>query len=178
MGIEIAIAVGALAIGGAGLAMNYSGQQSAKAAQEKSLQLQQQEDQQRQQAMNLDSTRRKREMIRQSIAARSQALSAATNQGAAQGSGLPGGYGGISGRTGVNELGVNQNEEIGNNIFGLKRGITSANMDLAEAQSTSALGAGMTSLGGAALNNIGQITRIGNSAASWFHPVVSEAISP
>jgi len=68
---------------------------------------------QRRVAMELDARRRNLEIVRNQQRGRSMALAAATAQGARRGSGLQGGYAQISGQTGVNMLGVNQNLQIG-----------------------------------------------------------------
>lgn len=73
--------------------------------------------QQRRQAMELDASRKQKEVIRNQQRARSLALTTATAQGASRGSGLQGGYGQISGQSGVNALGIQQNLQIGRNIF-------------------------------------------------------------
>jgi hypothetical protein len=79
---------------------------------------------QRMQAMNLDARRRSLEVLRNQQRARAVALTNANAQGAARGSGLQGGYGQIAGQTGVNMLGISQNLQIGQNIFGLNNQIT------------------------------------------------------
>jgi hypothetical protein len=104
--------------------IQYAGQQDAVAAQRHIVQLQQQQEEQRRQAMELDATRRMRQEVRQSIAANSMNLVAATAQGAAFGSGRQGAMGAVSGRTGVNLLGISQNRDIARNIFNLTGGIT------------------------------------------------------
>jgi hypothetical protein len=73
----------------------------------------------RQKAMELDAKRQQREIIRNQQRARSIALASATAQGARFGSGLQGGYGQISGQSNVNALGIQQNLDIGRNMFNL-----------------------------------------------------------
>lgn len=70
--------------------------------------------------MNLDATRRARELVRTTQASMAQARAVATNAGATgDGSSAMGGVvGGMSGRFGVNLLGIEQNREAGNAIFG------------------------------------------------------------
>lgn len=79
---------------------------------------------QRKQAMELDARRRQLEVIRNQQRARSIAITNATAQNAGRGTGLQGGYGQISGQSGVNLLGIQQNLQIGQNIFGLQSQIT------------------------------------------------------
>src|SRR5580765_8302042 len=63
--------------------------------------------------MELTGRRNSMEVLRNEQKARSLALSGATNQGAAFGSGLQGGYGQISGQGGTNLLGIAQNLSLG-----------------------------------------------------------------
>ncbi len=141
------IALAGLAISGIGLGANIIGgvmqtnaAKKAEAAREKQ--------------MNLDAARQRREVARQAIIARSVALSNATNQGASQGSGLPGGYGQITGEAGRQTVGINQNQEIGSDIF-------AANRAYYTASGITGFGSGLTSIGGAIMNNAGTINRLG-----------------
>ncbi len=79
---------------------------------------------QKKQAMEIDARRSQMEIIRNQQRARAMGLAAATSQGAQGGSGLQGGYGQVSGQAGTNILGVQQNLEIGRNIFGLNESIS------------------------------------------------------
>lgn len=81
---------------------------------------------QKAQAMELDARRQQLEVIRNQQRGRALALTNATAQGASKGSGLQGGYGQVSGQSGVNALGIQQNLEIGRNIFGLNTGISNS----------------------------------------------------
>lgn len=107
-----------------GAELSVQGAERSQAINKEILGLERRVERQRFQAMNLDARRRSLEILRLQQRARSQALSVATAQGAGQGSGLQGAYGGISGQTGVNYLGVQQNLQIGRNIFGLNSQIT------------------------------------------------------
>lgn len=126
--------------------------------------------------MNLDAQRRQREIVRSSVVARSQALATETAQGASgAGSSAVGGINGnIAGRTGVNLLGVTQNQEAGNAIFGFHQDQLNAYKQAAidgyvpaTAQvpngsgSTAAIGAGLSSLGGSLVKSEGLISRVG-----------------
>jgi hypothetical protein len=143
--------------------MSYQGSKQNAAAQEKALAAQQETENLRQQQMNLDAARKKREIVRASMQARSAALATTTAQGVAGqgGSSLQGAYGSIAGRTGVNWLGVDQNQQIGNSIFASHQNQLEAYKQAASAQSTMALGAGLSSLGGAILSNAGTIGKVG-----------------
>ena len=94
----------------------------------------------RQQQMQLDATRKRREVLRESIRARSMALSSASAQGAAESSGLQGGYGQIAGVSGRNIVSTNQDEALGNKVF-------KANQSYAKAGGLMALGQGIQSFG-------------------------------
>lgn len=139
--------------------------------------------------MNLDASRRQREIIRNSVVARSQALSAETNAGASGpgGSTVGGIEGNISGQTGVNLLGVTQNQEIGNAIFGYHNDQLNAYKQAAldgyvpataqfpnDSGTTAALGAGLGSLGGSLVKNEGTIDKainyFGGSTGSSYGP--------
>lgn len=89
------------------------------AMQAQDMQLAQQQNAMRQQQMNLDAERRKRDIIRNAQVATAKAENSAANSGALNSSGIEGARGGISGQAGVNYLGVAQNQEIGNKMFAL-----------------------------------------------------------
>lgn len=155
-----AIGIG-LAVAGAGVSLY--GQSQEAGAQQSIIAAQQKEDQERKKAMELDALRRKREIVRQGIAARSVALATATNQGAGGpgGSAIPGAMGGIQGQTGVNLLGVNQNLQIGRQMFDYKNQESMGKIAYARAQQITGFGQGMTSLGGTLIKDMGAISRIG-----------------
>ncbi len=153
-GITTALLIGSLALTAAGTAVSVKGQMGMAKAQQKGEKL-------REAQMNLDAKRQRREAIRQGIIARSQALFNANNQGAEGGSGLPGGYGQVSGETNRQVQAVSQNQQIGAGIFG-------ANRDYYSQSSVAAFGQGMTSLGQTVLSNLGPLSRLGNYAAGGF----------
>lgn len=109
--------------------------------------LEQQADAQRKQQMELDANRKQLEVFRNSQRARALALNNATSSGSQFGSGLQGGYGQIAGASGTNLLGIGQNLEIGENLFGINSKISSEKMmqaslggDLASSQAISGIG--------------------------------------
>lgn len=118
---------------------------------------------QRQQAMELDARRKQMEIIRTNQRARAMALTTATSQGAATpgSSVLAGAYGQASGQSGVNMLGVNQNLEIGQNIFGLNSQISQQKIAMSQAQSSAATYSGLSSLGGSLMSSLGAAQRLG-----------------
>jgi hypothetical protein len=159
------MAAAAIAAIGVGIAGYGAYQSSSSASQSNALQAQSVAIQQEQLAlqkksMELDA-RRRRDIIRQNVAARSAALATTVAQGAQFGSALPGAYGGIEGRTGTNLLGIDQNLEIGRDMFGLKSRGAEVSGQIANANSNAASGAAMTSLGGALVTNSGQLAKVG-----------------
>jgi hypothetical protein len=82
--------------------------------------------------MEVDARRQQLEIIRNQQRGRALGLTTATAQGAQRGSGLQGGYGQISGQTGVNLLGVQQNLQAGRNIFDANSNITDLNSQMAD----------------------------------------------
>jgi hypothetical protein len=144
-----------LGISAFGAITTYQAQKEAAAQQEKAYQLQKEAEEQRQRQMNLEAMRKKREIIRNSLAARSDALATTTAQGA-NGSGssaLPGAYGGISGQSGGQLLAVKQNQEIGNEIFDIHGQMFDAYAAGARAQGQAAFGQGLSTLGGVLMKN-------------------------
>lgn len=109
---------------------------------------------------DLESNRNKRKSIRESLVARSTALSGAVAQGAQGGSGLQGGYAQITQQLGNNILGVNQGSEIGAGIF-------QANSDVATAQGKAALGSGISSISQMGLSQFGG-SGAGNRVGSYI----------
>lgn len=138
----------------AGVGLQGVGMLQQMSAQKQAQKTQEVMEQSRQNAMNFEAQRQIRGQIRQGLAARSMALTNATGQGAAYGSGLQGGYGQISGSVGNNVTGVTNAQGLGNAMFGYNR-------QLAQASSQSAMGQGLSSLGGALINNQNEIGKLG-----------------
>lgn len=118
---------------------SLSASQASQAINRQMIQLGRQVEGERKQAMEMDGRRKQLEIIRNQQRARSMALTASTQAGSSRGSGLQGGYGQISGQTGVNILGVQQNLEIGRNIFGLNEQITDQRIAASNLEDTYAL---------------------------------------
>lgn len=140
------LAAGALATTVVGTAMQIRGQRRQTEA------LQDAENN-RQRQQQLESARMRRQTVRESLRARALATATAFSQGAGGGSGLQGGYGQIAGQANRGLLGINQNEQIGNNIF-------AANARAGQAASLANTGAGLTSLGGQIISNLGPLSRV------------------
>lgn len=103
---------------------------------------------QRKQQMLLESSRKQLEIFRNNQRQRALATAAAVNQGASFGSGLQGGLAGVTNMSLFNSQGINQNVEIGTNIFGINDAISQKKMQLADVQAQQAEAAGWASLGG------------------------------
>jgi hypothetical protein len=137
---------GAIATSVVGTALNVVGNRRQTAA------MQDAENNRRKQ-QQLESSRQRRQAVRESLRARAMATTAAYGQGAGGGSGLQGGYGQIAGQANRGILGINQNDSIGANIF-------AANARAGAAASLANTGAGLSSLGGQIISNLGPISRV------------------
>lgn len=151
--ISIALMLGGAAVSVIGGAKSASASSDYNQANKASIALQQKVEAQRQQAMELDARRKEMEIIRTQQRARSLALTNSTAQGASLGSGLQGGYGQISGQSGVNTLGIQQNLGIGRNIFGLNEQISQQKIAMSDANQQMQLGQGLTSFGGSLMGS-------------------------
>lgn len=127
---------------------NLASQRSITAANQSyginsgTIQAEQQIQAQQAQAMEIDARRQQLEVIRNQQ--RNRALALATGvgqagQGAISGSALQGAYGQASGQSGVNLLGIQQNLQIGRNIYGLNQTISGNQIAMNDLQHTYAL---------------------------------------
>lgn len=148
-------------IGGIG-SLGISAEMSNSAMREAMLQKQIQE--QNHKSMMLEARRKSTEIIRTQQRANAMALHSATNQGAAAGSGLQGGYGQIAGQTATNLAGVNQNLQIGEAIYGLNNQISNEKMLQASLGGRMNMYSGISSLGGSLMRSSGTI---GNILSGW-----------
>lgn len=122
-------------------------QQSMAAAQQSfginnsTVQAQQQIEAQKVRAMEMDARRQQLEVIRTQQRGRALALATGVAQGGSvtRGSALQGAYGQISGQTGTNILGIQQNLEIGQNISGFNQQISGNQIALNDLQRSYAL---------------------------------------
>ncbi len=163
-----------LGLGIAGLGMQIFGGlgASSKAHEISDVQIgisrdEQQINAQKQQAMELSARRQQLEVMRNSQKAQAQATAAATNQGALFGSGLQGGLAQISGDTGTSELGINQNLEIGRNIFGINQDISNKKMQLSKLGGQEATDQGISSLGGSLIKAGPIIGQFSQQTGAW-----------
>lgn len=118
--------------------------------------------QQRQTAMELSARRQSMEIFRNNQRARSMALNNATNQGASYGnsSGLPGGVSQVDAQSTFNLQGINQNLEIGRNIFGLDDKISKQKLALSGVQSQMMTDQAIGQLGGSITKSAGTLGSI------------------
>src|SRR5437660_2342874 len=157
----------AAAAGVAGLGMSIFGGISKMDAAQKSAaasagiaQAEQQQEVIRQRMMEVGARRQQMEVLRNQQRARSLALNNATTQGAQQGSGLQGGYGQIAGQSGVNALGISQNLEAGEQMFGLSAQISGQKVALAQAGGQAATAQGVSGIGSTLLGAVGPIKNL------------------
>lgn len=118
---------------------------------------------QRRQAMELSARRQQMEIFRNQQRARAMATNSAVNQGAQFGSGLQGGLAQVTDQSLTNAQGVNQNLEIGRNIFGFDDQISKQKMALSQVQGQMATDQGISTLGGSILKGAGTISNIAGS---------------
>lgn len=103
--------------------------------------------------MNLEAARERRQVVRQSVIARSEALSNATAQGAQGGSGLQGGFGQIANQQGQNTTAINQGQEIGMGMF-------AANKQISTGQTYQSIGGAIQNFGSFLNSNYEQNRRV------------------
>lgn len=162
-----------MALAAGGLAASLIGSASAAKASSQYYQSEQQVaglegqvNDQRKTAMEVDARRRQLETVRNNQRARSMAQTTATSQGAQFGSGLEGAYGGIGGQSGTNLLGINQNLEIGRNIFGLDTQISAQRLTQASLESSRSTDQGIASAGNAVMGASGKLGQMSQSLNS------------
>lgn len=161
---SIAIGLGlAASVAGAGYSA-YKQNQASKAAEKASIKA----ENARQQQNQLDAARRRRQAFRESLLARSQAVSAGANQGALMGSGVAGGIAQATATGFQNQQTINSSQTLGNQVFSANRQFASAT---AMGQQGAAWGGALTSLGGALMANAGTIGRLGTYSASSGQPM-------
>jgi len=140
----------------AGVAKQEAAVSADEAKQEQAI------NQQKLQAMNLQTRRNNMQQIRQAQLAQATAVSRATSQGAQFGSGLVGGLGEISSEAGNNITANNQALQTGQAIGALNNNISNDKMQMASLGGQSATDQGISSLGGALMKigpTIGQFSK-------------------
>lgn len=147
-GLSAGIGLAGLAISGFGAMKGSQDSAAAAKAQEQIAGLEKQQNAQRQLAMQITGRQQQMQQIRSNQLAQAQATAAATNQGAQFGSGLAGGKASIQGQSEANLTGINQQLDIGNQIFGLDAQVSDQKMAQYKAQSDAATDSGIGALGG------------------------------
>lgn len=155
--------IAGLSLAAAGTAVSVGSAIKSSEAQKEEIAAQQRAESSREQGVKLDQQRKQREMVRQGILARSQALTSGSNQGAGYGSGIAGAMAGATEQTGYNVLGNNESGQISSSIFQANRDAFSAKSAEADAASVGVVGSGLSSLGGALMKNVGNIDRLGGA---------------
>lgn len=165
-----------LGIGAVGLGMQIFGGVSASQDAQKAYGIQQnitgldtQVNAQRQQQMVLSNSRQQMENFRNVQRARAQGMNAAVNQGAQFGSGISGGQAQATDQGNFNSLGMNQNLQIGENMFSLDNQISQQKLALSGVQSSMATDQSIAGLGSTLTKGAGTISNIfgaGSAAAS------------
>lgn len=122
--------------------------------------LQIQQNQVKENAMELATRRLQGENVRKMQMARSMALSTATGQGSQFGSDLGGAYGSISGQTNNNQLGLSQNLQTGEQMFQLTNQISDEQVALANAQKKAASDAAIGKMFGGIGSSMGTIGKL------------------
>lgn len=122
----------------------------------------------KQQQMNLSANRQQMETFRNVQRARAQGLNAAVQGGAQFGSGLQGGQAQASDQGGYNNLGVRQNQQFGNQIFGIDQNITSLKGQISQDQGTQASDTALAGVGGSLTKSAGTMSNIFGAGTSSY----------
>lgn len=144
----------------AGKAHEISQQQQAIASDEQDI------NEQKRMQMQLEAHRMQLQQFRNIQRQRALGTAAAVNQGAQFGSGLQGGLAQITDQGQENVLGINQNLQIGQNIFGINNDISAHKQKIASLGGDMATDQAWGSLGGALVKNSGTIGSLGKDAYS------------
>lgn len=144
----------------AGTATSIFGSTQANKANKAVTAAQMRAEQIREQAMTVDADRRRREIIRQGMILRAQALATGVAQGAQHSSSLQGAFGQIAGQTSFGIEGVDLQEGFGHELFAANRQLLAARQSQANAQSIQQIGGSISSLGGAVIGSMGAIDRL------------------
>lgn len=118
----------------------------------------------RKRQMLLDFRRSRREVIRQGIVARSQALATAVAQGADGDSSATSGQAGVTTQVNRTLTQQKQNRQLGLNLFAANLDYYRAGTKIAEGGGQVAVGQGIASLGASLGNSIGPVSRLGTLA--------------
>lgn len=156
------------------------GAQAASQAQQQEVQGEMAVESQKHDLMELQANRSMMEVRRRGQQAAAAGLFASVSQGAGiQGSGLAGGEAQVSAQSATNMVGINQNLEIGENIYKDTIAIDQAKIAAAQAGSTIATGQGISSLGSSLFQASGAMGRLsqGFGSSNSYSPSTSGANS-
>jgi hypothetical protein len=162
----IGTGVGALAGIAGGVLSGVLGSKDAKAEDAQRLAMAQTEAQEnavRRTAMEVTSRRQSMQNTRQAQYARSMALSTTTNQGAQFGSGLGGAIGSIFGQANTNQQSINQNLQLGEQMFNLTDQLDAEKRYLSKEQSNAASDQAMAKMVGGIGGSLGDLGKFGSS---------------
>lgn len=127
----------------------------------------------RQQAMNLSADRQKIQNIRNTQTAIAMGQATAVGQGAQFGSGTAGGRGQAAAQGAWNNLGVSQNQLLGNQIFGVDFGIDELKKQLGSEQTSLSSSQGLMSLGGAIAGSSQKIGQLGATGFGMLNNMIA-----
>lgn len=164
----ISAITGITALAGMGMsaAGMFGGRSAASAIsndQNQILQGEEQENNLRQTAMNLSAKRQLIQQSRNTQRARAQGLATAVNQGGQFGSGYAGGQGQAAAQGAWNQLGITQNQQIGNQIFGVDDSIDQLKMSMGTSMTQMSNAQGLMGLGGAITGASGTLGKLGGN---------------
>lgn len=131
----------------------------------------------KQQQMMLSANRQQMETFRNVQRARAQGLNASVQGGSNLGSGLQGGQAQATDQGLYNNLGVKQNVQFGNQIYGIDNTITGLKGQIAQDQSTQATDQAWASFGSSLTKSAGTISNI-FGAGTKFATSVNGLFSP
>lgn len=160
----ISLAIGAVGLGMSlfgGLSSSSNAKEQAQVSADEATQEQNINDQ-KQQAMEIDARRKQLETIRTNQKAQAMATEAATNQNAQFGSGLQGGLAEVQNQSLFNLSGINSSLDIGRNINQYNKNISSDKMKMASLGGEAATDQAITSIGGSLMKigpTIGALTK-------------------
>lgn len=115
----------------------------------------------RERQMNVEAQRAQREIARKAQVARSMAIVRGANQGALYGSAIPGAEGQIASQAGQESNAVEQNKDIGTDIFAANRAYARASQKTSEGASIAGFGTSLIGLSQ-------PIAQIGSTILSGF----------
>lgn len=160
MGVSAVVGAVGLAASALGVGTSIYGAEQQSEAQQQMLAIQQKEQEQRKNLFEIEQQRKRVEDLRQGQIAQSTARANAVSQGAQFGSGLLGGLAEIQGESNYNILGIQQNTQVGENLFSLDQQLTQAKIASAQASTYQQIGSSLTSFGGQAISSMGEIGKL------------------